>query len=159
MSTGELTVKRLDFDEFRRIEPEWDDLVLSSHHPLPFLCHAWLRVWWQHFGAGQRFVALVVQDGSRLLAGVALALRPVRHVGLALTLAEVVGTGPVPTRGMGLADKIDFPVREGETAALDRLCSGLVELLGDVQVLEIKGLQESSPAGERLAAAAPQASP
>ena len=153
MSSSELTVTRVGYEEFCRLEQDWDELVLSSRHPLPFLCHTWLRVWWQHFGDGQRFMALVVRDGSRLLAGVPLALRPVRHLGLSLTLAEIVGTGPVPTRGMGLADKIDFAVREDQPAALDCLCAGLVDLLGDVQVLEIKGLQEASPVAERLAAA------
>ena len=153
-SPGGLTARTLSFGEFRRLERPWDELVLSSVYPLPFLCHSWLRVWWEHFGAGQEFVALVVEDGETMLACVPLALRRVRQLGLPVTLGEIVGTGPVPTRGMGLTDKADLVVRADAPNARIRLCEELGRLLERVDVLDLKGVEVSSPTAAALAGAA-----
>ena len=153
LSPAGLTTHTLSFDEFLRREESWDELVQSSPHPLPFLCHAWLRVWWDHFGADHEFVALVVQDGDTMLAAVPLAVRRARHLGVPVTLGEIVGTGPVPTRGMGLADKADLVVREGAAAARAQLCAELVRLLERIDVLDLKGIESSSSSDASLAGA------
>jgi CelD/BcsL family acetyltransferase involved in cellulose biosynthesis len=153
---GGLTSRALSFEEFLRLERSWDELVLESPHPLPFLSHPWLRTWWRHFGEGQEFMALVVQGGSTLLAGVPLALRRVRQLGPSVTLGEIVGTGPVPTRGMGLADKVDLVVRPNESVAGERLRHALIGLLDRIDVLDLKGIGASSPEATALAEAAPR---
>jgi len=155
-SPGGLTSRALSFDEFLRLERSWDELVLASPHPLPFLSHPWLRTWWRHFGEGQEFRALVVEDGATLLAAAPLAIRRLRRLGLSVTLGEIVGTGPVPTRGMGLADKVDLVVRSGAAAAETRLLGDLVELLGRIDILDLKGVASASPCGASLIEAAPR---
>ena len=153
LSPAGLTTHTLDFDEFLLREESWDELVQSSPHPLPFLCHSWLRIWWEHFGAGQEFVALVVQDGDTMLAAAPLAVRRARHLGLPVTLGEIVGTGPVPTRGMGLADKVDLVVRESASDAATELCAELVRLLERIDVLDFKGIESHSSSDASLAGA------
>lgn len=143
--------ERLSFEEFCRIEETWDDLVLGVASPLPFMCHAWVRLWWKHFGKGQEFVAVVVRAGDGLLAAAPIAIR---RGSPGLTIAEIVGTGPVPTRGMGLSDKADLLVRVGCGDAGRLLARGVVELLDRIDVLDIKGCDARSPTRGDLETAA-----
>jgi CelD/BcsL family acetyltransferase involved in cellulose biosynthesis len=146
------TVERLSYDEFCCLEQPWNDLALSTGAPVPFLCHDWLRLWWKHFGGGQEFVTVVVRDDDTLLAGAPLATR---RGSPGLTVAEIVGTGPVPTRGMGLADKADFLGRAGRVEAGWSLAADVVELLDRVDLLDLKGLDAASPTHGDLETVAP----
>jgi len=146
------TLETLSFEAFCRTEEAWDDLALNTASPVPFLCHTWLRTWWEHFGGGQEFVAVVVRDGARLLAAAPIAIR---RGGAGLTVGEIVGTGPVPTRGMGLADKADFLVRATHVEGGRVLATEVVRLLDRVDVLDLKGFDAGSPTRGHLEAAAP----
>jgi CelD/BcsL family acetyltransferase involved in cellulose biosynthesis len=147
------SVETLSYEQFCGLEQAWDDLVLSVEAPVPFMSHAWLRLWWKHFGTGQEFTAFVVCDGDSLLAGVPVA---VRRGSPALTVGEIVGTGPVPTRGMGLADKADLLVRKDRPDAGRQLASELVTLLDRIDLLDVKGFDAGSATGGALAEAAPR---
>jgi CelD/BcsL family acetyltransferase involved in cellulose biosynthesis len=147
-----ITVQGLSYDEFCGLEQPWNDLALSTGAPVPFMSHAWLRLWWKHFGGGQEFVAVVARDGDTLLAGAPLTTR---RGSPGLTVAEMVGTGPVPTRGMGLADKADFLVRGGRDEAGRSLGEHVVELLDRVDLLDLKGLDAGSPTRGHLVSVAP----
>ncbi len=142
------TIDILPFAEFSNAEDPWTDLVRSSAYPLPFLSHPWICVWWRHFGQGREFLAPVVRENSKLLAGIPLAIRTVSLMGVPITVAEIVGTGPVPTRGMGLADKADIVVRRDAPEAGKLLTTELAKLLGYVDVLALKGVDGCSPTGE-----------
>ena len=140
-------VATLSFEAFCRAEPAWNELLENSLNPLPFLTHSWLRLWWRHFGAGQEFTALAVQEGETLLAAVPLALRPVRFAGAALTVAEIAGTGPVPTRGMGLADKVGLLVRRSAAESGRMLWRELAALHERADVLDLKGFDTAADDG------------
>jgi len=140
-------LETLSYEQFCELEDAWDDLALSVETPIPFLSHTWLRVWWEHFGAGQEFVAFVVREGDVLLAAVPVAIR---RGSLALRVGEIVGTGPVPTRGMGLSDKADLLVRGDRPDAGPKLVSGLRALFDRVDVLDIKGFDSASTTGSAL---------
>jgi len=146
-------VESLSFETFQRSETAWNELLVRSSAPGPFLLHSWLCTWWRHFGDGLEFVALLVRDDSGWLAAVPLALR---RVGLGLTVAELVGTGPVPTRGIGLADKADLLVRVDAEQAREHLCNGLIGLLDRVDVLDLKGFDAASPTLREVARLAPE---
>jgi CelD/BcsL family acetyltransferase involved in cellulose biosynthesis len=134
-------VETLSFEHFCRAEEAWNALALSVASPVPFMSHPWIRLWWKHFGEGQEFLAVVVRDADTLLGAVPLAVRP---AGPGLELAEIVGTGPVPTRGMGLADKADFLVRAGHPEAGKLLVAEVTRLLDRVDLLDVKGLDALS---------------
>jgi len=140
----------LSFQQFCRAEEAWNALALSVAAPVPFMTHPWIRLWWKHFGEGQEFLAVVVRDGETMLGAVPLAIR---RAGPGLELAEVVGTGPVPTRGMGLADKADFLVHEGQRQVGELLVAEVAKLLDRVDVLDIKGLDTASGTRANLEAA------
>jgi hypothetical protein len=122
-------VEVLTLSGFDELEADWEALVRGSTEPLPFLTHPWLRVWWRHFGDGLEFRCLGVRGAGGLLAAVPLALGRRRVLGVPLRVAAIVGTGPVPTRGLGLADRTDLLVRRGEDDARRVLCEALVRLL------------------------------
>jgi len=142
--------ERLSFEHFCRAEEAWNALALSVPSPVPFMSHPWIRLWWKHFGEGQEFLAVVVRDGDRLLGAVPLAIRSAAP---GLELAEIVGTGPVPTRGMGLADKADFLVHAGHPEAGELLVAEVTRLLDRVDLLDVKGLDGTSATRAGLEAA------
>jgi CelD/BcsL family acetyltransferase involved in cellulose biosynthesis len=148
--TGGPRVETLSFERFRDAGRAWDDLALDLAHPVPFLSHTWLRLWWERFGAGQEFVCPIVRDGERLLAAAPLAVRRARP---GLDVAEIVGTGPVPTRGMGLADKAEVLVRRGHAEVGARLVAEVVRTLDRVDALDIKACDAASPTRAALEAA------
>lgn len=142
-----MTVEHLDFDAFSAHQAEWDRLLLASVHPLPFMCHAWLDCWWRCFGAGQRFQAIVLRDGEEWIAAVPLA---VRRASLGLTVAELVGSGPVPTRGMGLADKCCIPMRADRRDAIAELVQALSVGLPDVDLIDLKGIDSGAALADAI---------
>ena len=147
-------METLSFEQFCDRGQAWDELALSVESPVPFTSHAWLRVWWKHFGAGQEFVCIVVREGETLLAAAPIA---VRRGGLGLTVGEIVGTGPVPTRGMGLSDKADFLVRKDHAHRTgSQLLSEVLRLLERVDLLDVKGFDGASPTAVELSASAPR---
>jgi CelD/BcsL family acetyltransferase involved in cellulose biosynthesis len=57
-----------DVAAFNALEPEWNDLVGRAGVGHPFLTHAWLRTWWECFGASRSLCVIVVRAGDRLVA-------------------------------------------------------------------------------------------
>jgi CelD/BcsL family acetyltransferase involved in cellulose biosynthesis len=53
---------------FLRLERDWKDLAEAAGLDHPFLEHAWLRTWWEAFGAGSELRVLAVRSGDRLAA-------------------------------------------------------------------------------------------
>jgi CelD/BcsL family acetyltransferase involved in cellulose biosynthesis len=148
--------ERLSFEEFCGLEREWDDLVGRTRRPCIFSSHDWVRLWWRHFGEDREFLALLVRGrGGELLAAVPLTIRSLR-VPHRLRVVEIAGTGPVPTRGMGLADRADLLVRADAPQALDALIAGVCRLLEHCDVLHVKGLEADSPACAGLIEHAPR---
>jgi len=147
-------VETLSFQAFQRCETAWDELVETAATPNPFLTHGWLRVWWRHFGAGAEFEARVVREGDRLRAAVPLAVRAPRFATGGLRVVEIVGTAPVPTRGMGLADRADVVSRRGDAEAHDLLARQLASELDRAAVFDLKGCDADSPTRPALEQAA-----
>lgn len=59
-----------DLEGLRALAPEWDGLVLAAARPSPFMLHAWVTAWWQHFGAGASLAVVTARRG-RSLVGIA----------------------------------------------------------------------------------------
>jgi CelD/BcsL family acetyltransferase involved in cellulose biosynthesis len=144
----------LGFEDFCRIEAAWNELERASDRPTPFATHAWIRTWWRHFGGDREFLALVVRAGRQVLAALPLVLRTTRFGGARLTVAEIIGTAAVPTRGMGLSDKADLLVRRDAGGAVERLVIEVLRLLDSVDLLHLKGLEEHGAALRALATSA-----
>jgi CelD/BcsL family acetyltransferase involved in cellulose biosynthesis len=77
-----------DVRELMRLEGAWDRAAEEAGIDHPFLSHAWVRTWWECFGAGRTLHVLVVKSGEEIVA-IAPLLREearlhgvgVRHIG------------------------------------------------------------------------------
>lgn len=61
----------------------WDDLVVSSPRPSPFMLHDWLVEWWRHYGHGSELAVSVARRNGRLVAALPLFVHRVRGVRVA----------------------------------------------------------------------------
>jgi CelD/BcsL family acetyltransferase involved in cellulose biosynthesis len=69
-----------DIDALLALGPDWDRLVLAAARPSPFLLHAWVTAWWQHFGAGATLAVITARRDSKLVGVAPMFIR--RHRGL-----------------------------------------------------------------------------
>ncbi len=68
-SARELRVESVSsYSSFLALEAVWNRLVNASGLDHPFLEHAWVRTWWECFGAGAEPRILVVRDGDEPIA-------------------------------------------------------------------------------------------
>lgn len=56
------------YSSFLALEPVWNRLVNASGIDHPFLEHAWVRTWWECFGADAEPRILVVREGDETVA-------------------------------------------------------------------------------------------
>jgi CelD/BcsL family acetyltransferase involved in cellulose biosynthesis len=117
-----------EVEGFRRLRPEWDDLLASSASNGVFLTWEWLFTWWKHLGGRRRLSILAVRSAGELIAIAPLALRPRNFGRLApFRSLEFLGTGSVGS------DYLDLIVRAGReelalTALAEHLARGKVML-------------------------------
>jgi CelD/BcsL family acetyltransferase involved in cellulose biosynthesis len=54
-------------DELEALGTGWDDLVLATQRPSPFLLHGWVAEWWREFGDGGDLAVATATRGGRLV--------------------------------------------------------------------------------------------
>jgi len=113
---------------FRRLRPEWDELLSTSSSDSLFLTWDWMYTWWKHLGGGRRLSILAVRSAGELIAVAPLALRRPDYVRLTpFSSLEFLGTG------FAGSDYLDLIVRAGReqhalAALADHLARGKVML-------------------------------
>lgn len=81
MTSDDLSVSVVsDVDGLLALGPDWDRLVLAAARPSPFLLHAWVTAWWQHFGAGATLAVITASRDLQLVGVAPMFIR--RHRGL-----------------------------------------------------------------------------
>ncbi|MBI4169882.1 MAG: GNAT family N-acetyltransferase [Acidobacteria bacterium] len=128
---------------FLDLEPAWDGLVRMAGLDHPFLSHAWVRSWWDSFGAGRTLYVLLVRAGAELVALAPLMLDRARMYGL-------------PQRRIGSlcndhTPRFDLAVAGRQDEACRAIWSHLKAQSDDWDLLELRQLPEGSTALERLA--------
>lgn len=141
-----------DREAFAGLREEWNALLSRSGTRHIFLTHQWQYTWWQHFGAGDAdLLILLVREGSQLV-GIAPLRREVlrvRGVPLLKTLCFLLGYE---------ADYRDFVIeasREAEVLAVTM--SYLRTRVPGWHLISLSGLHQESQPGSQLAAVAPGA--
>jgi len=106
---------------FRRLGPEWDELLSSSPSESVFLTWEWMFTWWKHLSGRRRLSILAVRSAGELIAIAPLALRPPDYRRLTpFSSLEFLGTG------IAGSDYLDLIVRAGrEQDALPALADYL----------------------------------
>lgn len=127
-------------DELRDAEPEWNSILERSAASTPFLSHEWIRTWWSRFGEGRELRVLAAFENGRLAAVAPLALGQRHLLGVPMRILEIVGTGKVAGRGMGLADRSGFLVPQDRPDLLRHLLRGIATDAGDWDLLRLKAI-------------------
>jgi len=85
-----------DVEAFLELEPIWDDLVERAQIDHPFLTHAWVRSWWEAFGAGKELRILAVFSGQTCIGVAPLMTGTARVYGIPLRRLELIGNVHTP---------------------------------------------------------------
>jgi CelD/BcsL family acetyltransferase involved in cellulose biosynthesis len=67
-----------DHQSFLDLEPVWNEVADAAGLGHPFLEYAWVRTWWESFGAGSTLHVLVLRAGHRPIAIAPLIMTPIR---------------------------------------------------------------------------------
>ena len=53
-------------EDFRKLRPVWNELLLKMEYPIVFLTWEWMYTWWEHFGGNREPVILVVSEDDTI---------------------------------------------------------------------------------------------
>jgi len=70
------------YQDFLDLEPVWNEVAEAAEIDHPFLEHAWIRTWWECFGAGSTLQILVLKAGDQPIAIAPLILTSIRMWGI-----------------------------------------------------------------------------
>jgi CelD/BcsL family acetyltransferase involved in cellulose biosynthesis len=129
-----------DFSEFNTMAKAWDEMLGESPSNTIFLSHPYLCAWWERFGKESRFFTIVSEENGTLVAAAPLCIRKTGLFGFPIRVLEIIGTGSVPTRPMGLSDRVGIPARAGNEAALGELFQAIRRTRSEWDLLHLKGL-------------------
>jgi CelD/BcsL family acetyltransferase involved in cellulose biosynthesis len=136
-----------DYQAFLDLESVWNELAEAAGLDHPFLEHAWVRTWWECFGAGSTLHILVVKAGDQPIAIAPLILTPIRMWGIKVRRLGFFYNAHVP--------RADFLIGQRPEEAYRAIWSHLSRRRG-WDLLELCQLPEGSPtldAARRLAVA------
>lgn len=88
------------------LEPAWNDLYRRAGVQHPFLSHAWLRTWWECFGAPAGLRILLVRDGaSEPVALIPMMADETRMFGVGLSRLGLPWNVHTPRLGLVVAER------------------------------------------------------
>jgi CelD/BcsL family acetyltransferase involved in cellulose biosynthesis len=68
------------YDDFKQLREQWNKLLFKSLHPMVFLTHQWIDVWWKAFGEDKELFILLVQDGHDVVAIAPFMINKGQHI-------------------------------------------------------------------------------
>ena len=71
-----------NYQAFLDLESVWNEVAEAAGLDHPFLEHAWIRTWWECFGAGSTLHILILKAGDQPIAIAPLILTPIRMWGI-----------------------------------------------------------------------------
>lgn len=130
-----------DYHAFLELEPVWNEVAEAAGLDHPFLEHAWVRTWWESFGAGSTMRILVVKAGEQTIGIAPLILTPVRMWGIKVRRLGFFYNAHVP--------RADFLLAERPEEAYRAIWSYLSQSR-DWDLLQLCQLPEGSPTLEAI---------
>lgn len=124
-----------DYQAFLDLEPVWNEVAEAAGLGHPFLEHAWVRTWWECFGAGSALRVLVAKAGDQTVAIAPLILTPIRMWGLKVRRLGFFYNAHVP--------RADFLIAQRPEDAYRAIWNHLVQTR-DWDLLQLCQLPEGS---------------
>jgi len=90
---------------FLDLEPVWNEVAAAAGLDHPFLEYAWVRTWWESFGAGSTLHVLVVRAGDRPIAIAPMILTPIRMWGVKVRRLGFFYNAHVPCADFLIAER------------------------------------------------------
>jgi len=144
-----LTIRTVSgYEEFVALEPVWRAVAAGARLEHPFLEHAWVRTWWESFGAGSRLQVLLVMAGAETIAIAPLIVTRIRMWGLPVRRLGFFYNAHVPRADFLIAQR----PREVYRAIWDHLAAQ-----GDWDLLQLCQIQEGSATLEAMTRLAAEA--
>lgn len=94
-----------DYQAFLDLEPVWNEVAEAAGLDHPFLEHAWVRTWWECFGAGSTLQILVLKAGDQTVAIAPLILTPIRMWGIRVRRLGFFYNAHVPRADFLIAER------------------------------------------------------
>jgi CelD/BcsL family acetyltransferase involved in cellulose biosynthesis len=133
------------YQAFLDLEPVWNQVAEEAGLDHPFLEHAWVRTWWECFGAGSTLQVLVLKAGDQTVAIAPLILTPIRMWGIKVRRLGFFYNAHVP--------RADFLIAQRPEEAYRAIWSHLCRR-GDWDLLQLCQLPEGSATLEAIPALA-----
>jgi CelD/BcsL family acetyltransferase involved in cellulose biosynthesis len=137
--------------ELEAVQAEWDDLVRQCPARSPLLSHAWVSLWWRHFGRGRAMRVLRFRQGGGTIGFAPFLLERSRRRGIAVRQLRL------PVNGCSLQSGLILPIRRDEV--FHALVRYLEETTSEWDLVDLDGLAEESGDLARLEAALGGAAP
>jgi len=93
-----------DETSFLRLQSEWDDTVDRAQIHHPFLCHDWMRTWWECFGSEAHLHVIVVRAGGQIVAIAPLLFERARMYGMPVRRLRLLQNDHSPRSDFIVAD-------------------------------------------------------
>jgi CelD/BcsL family acetyltransferase involved in cellulose biosynthesis len=90
---------------FLDLEPVWNEVAEAAGLDHPFLEYAWVRTWWESFGAGSTLHVLVLRAGDRPIAIAPLILTPIHMWGIKVRRLGFFYNAHVPRADFLIAER------------------------------------------------------
>jgi CelD/BcsL family acetyltransferase involved in cellulose biosynthesis len=94
-----------DYQAFLDLEPVWNEVAEAAGLDHPFLEHAWVRTWWECFGAGSTLQILVLKAGDQTIGIAPLILTPTRMWGIKVRRLGFFYNAHVPRADFLIAER------------------------------------------------------
>jgi CelD/BcsL family acetyltransferase involved in cellulose biosynthesis len=131
-----------DYQAFLDLAPAWNEALRAAGIEHPFLEHAWLRTWWECFGAGSALHIVVVKDIDEIVAIAPLISTKIRMFGITVRRLGFFYNSHVPRAGFIVARRSGDAYR----AIWDHLLSERKSW----DLLQLCQLQKGSPTLEQV---------
>jgi len=116
------------YQAFLDLETMWDEVAEAAGLEHPFLEYAWVRTWWECFGAGSTLHVLVVKAGDRPIAIAPLILTPIRMWGIKVRRLGFFYNAHVPCADFLIAERPAEVYRAIWAHLLQTRCWDLLQL-------------------------------
>lgn len=127
-----------NLEQFKALRVEWNQLLESSYRNTIFLAWEWVYTWWEVFGRGEKLFIITVRNEKGKLIGIApLYIKKTKYYKLPVREMAFIG--------MGLSDRQDFIISQGDTKVIDEIISKIREFRNTWDIVVLEQIPDDSP--------------